>query len=83
MNKMAVRHVLFIEYLRLSGLATMTSLLSFMKLSLRNRALFTRAELTIKDNNDVIVANQVFDKENMALRDLKITWVCIVILFIS
>ena len=26
-----------------------------------------RAELTIKDNNDVIVANQVFDKENMGM----------------
>ena len=24
------------------------------------------AELTIKNNNDVIIANQVFDKENMA-----------------
>ena len=36
-------------------------------------ALFTRAELIIKDNNDVIIANQVFDKENMALQGLKIT----------
>ena len=54
-----------------------------MKLIRRNHALFTRAELTIKDNNDVIIANQVFDKDNMALGGLKITWVCIVILFIS
>ena len=29
------------------------------------------------------VASKVFDKENMALRGLKITWVCIAILFIS
>ena len=45
------------------------------------------AELIIKDNNDVIVANperrKVFDKEKMALRGLKITWVRIAILFIS
>ena len=31
----------------------------------------------MKDNNDVIVADQVFDKKNMALRGLKKTWVCI------
>ena len=31
----------------------------------------------------MIVANQVFDKKNMALRGLKITWVCIGILLIS
>ena len=51
--------------------------------SLKNRTLFNRAELTIKDNKDVIVANKVFDKENMALRGLKITWVCIAVLFNS
>ena len=53
-----------------------------MKLSKRNHALFTRAELTIKEN-DVIFANQVFDKENVTLQGLKITSVCIAILFIS
>ena len=54
-----------------------------MKLSSRNRALFTRVELTIKDNNDVSVSNQVFNKENMTLPGLKIAWVCIAIYFIS
>ena len=40
------------------------------------------AELTINNYNHVIVANQVFDKEKMALGGLKLTWVCIAILFI-
>ena len=87
--------IFFIENVRLSRLSTMTSLLSFMVNSaLVNRAGFRQLSFVLVLSYtiskfqhclqyDVIVAYQVFDKENMALRDLKITWVCIAVLFIS